>query len=354
MLLTDLQEKQLIHPPSWLVSNTQYLTIMGSYAYGVSNDLSDTDVYGFTIPPKETVFPHLIGEIPGFGNQLKRFAQWQEQHIVHKERNYDLSVYNIVKYFQLCMENNPNMLDSLFTDRTCILHCTQLANLVRENRHKFLHKGSWFKFKGYAYSQLSKIKSKRRESLTELQEFEERHNICGDYTTDDLGGEISERDYSGKISLLPNLTFYSLQEYFKLKRAVDEDKRAQDIKNFNFDLKFAYQLIRLLLEVEQILTEHDIDLRRNAELLKSIRKGEWDLKRVEDWFVNKEKSLEEVYNKSDLRDRPDESEIKQLLLNCLEMHYGSIDKIINIRNDWSKLNGKQALKIVEQMRELIK
>lgn len=54
-------------------ANVHYETIMGSVAYGVSSDTSDMDVYGFAIPPKDDVFPHLRGEILCFGKQHKRF-----------------------------------------------------------------------------------------------------------------------------------------------------------------------------------------------------------------------------------------------------------------------------------------
>ena len=62
-----LADRGLARPPRWLPANVQYETVMGSVAYGVSSDSSDTDVYGWAIPPKVDVFPHLRGEIPGFG-----------------------------------------------------------------------------------------------------------------------------------------------------------------------------------------------------------------------------------------------------------------------------------------------
>ena len=37
-------------PPNFLVSNTMYETIVGSKAYGVSSNESDTDVYRFCTP----------------------------------------------------------------------------------------------------------------------------------------------------------------------------------------------------------------------------------------------------------------------------------------------------------------
>ena len=73
--LQRLADRGLVKPPRWLPGNVQYETIMGSVAYGVSSDTSDVDVYGWAIPPKEDIFPHLRGEILGFGKQAKRFEQ---------------------------------------------------------------------------------------------------------------------------------------------------------------------------------------------------------------------------------------------------------------------------------------
>ena len=57
--LQRLAGRGLIRPPRWLPGNVQYETIMGSVAYGVSSDSSDLDVYGWAIPMKEDIFPHL-------------------------------------------------------------------------------------------------------------------------------------------------------------------------------------------------------------------------------------------------------------------------------------------------------
>lgn len=255
------------HPPSWLLPNLQYETIMGSYAYGVSNDLSDIDIYGFCIPPREYLFPWEAGEIFGFGTQIKRFDQYQEHHIPYETQSVDVSIYNIVKYFQLCMENNPNMIDSLFTNTTCVLHSTKISNIIRDNRRLFLHKGCWHKFKGYAYSTLHKMSSKNPK-------------------------EASKRD---------------------LLR-----------QEFGLDTKYGMHVIRLILEVEQILAEGNLDLQRHHEQLKEIRRGAWTEERIRQWFADKEKGLEELYLKSSLPWKPPEAAIKSLLLNCLEEHYGKI------------------------------
>jgi len=288
-----LAEKRLISPPKWLPNSVAYETIMGSVAYGVSSDTSDEDVYGFCVPPKDLVFPHLAGEIPGFGRQIERFEQFQQHHVVDADalggagREYDLTIYSIIKFFQLAMENNPNVIDSLFTPVTCVLHSTRIGEMVNEHRRDFLHKGAWSKFKGYSYAQMHKM---------------------------------------------------------DVKTPAPGSKRATDVKQYGLDLKFAYQVVRLLDEVEQILLEGDIDLQRNREQLKAIRRGEWSAEQVKEYFVRKERDLESAYAASKLPPGPDEPKIKQLLLDCLEAHYGSLSDAVVVPN--------QERELLRQIKEL--
>jgi predicted nucleotidyltransferase len=263
-----------LHPPSWLRDNLCYETMMGSDAYGVSSDTSDMDVYGLCLPPKDMVFPHLAGEILGFGQQLKRFEQWQEHHVEALGKQWDFQVFSIVKFFQLAMENNPNVIDSLFTPRRCVLSSTAVGEMIRDRRTLFLHKGSWHKFKGYAYSQLNKIRTKTATG-----------------------------------------------------------KRSELVEKFGYDVKFAYHVVRLLLEVEMILGEQDMDLERHREQLKAIRRGEWKLEDLEQWAQAKERDLERLYASSSLPYKPREPEIKVLLIECLEHHYGDLSRAVHVEGD---------------------
>lgn len=268
-----MTEKKKISPPSWLPDNVMYETIMGSYAYGIENECSDIDIYGFCIPKKDIVFPHLSGEILGFDKQVQRFDQYQQHHVKDQDKEYDFNIFGIVKYFRLLMDNNPNVIDSIFTDRTCILTSTQLGELLRDNRKMFLHKGAWHRFRGYSFSQMEKIETK---------------------------------DPSEKRKVL--------------------------VEKYGYDTKYACHLFRLLLEVEQIMIEGDLDLRRNAEQLRSVRNGHYTLSEVKEWFKQKETQLAKIYLESKLPHSPDEDKIKCLLLQCLESHYGSLDKCVAILN----------------------
>lgn len=292
-LIERLHSKGLIKPPPFVIGGTQYLTLMGSVAYAVSSDTSDMDIYGFCIPPKDVIFPHLSGYIPGFGKQPDRFDQFQQHHIVDKEarKKYDFNIYNIVKFFNLVMDNNPNMIDSIFTSHECVLESTKIANHVRDNRKLFLHKGSWHRFKGYAYEQLKHLKHKK-----------------------------------------PN----------------PESARYWMIEKYGFDVKFAYHVVRLLNEVEQIMIEHDLDLKRNNDQLKAIRSGEWTLQQIEDYFTHKEKALEQVYLDSKLRKYPEEESIKKILLECLEEYFGNIGDAIETKDHYKGIL-RQIQKLVEKV-----
>ena len=105
-------------------------------------------------------------------------------------------------------------------------------------------------------------------------------------------------------------------------------KREKETMVKGVDVKFAYHVVRLALEAQQILVEHDLDVEANREILKSIRRGDWSEEKLRSWFDAKEKHLEELYTKSTLRHSPDEEAIKDLLMQCLEQHYGSLDNAV--------------------------
>ena len=106
--------------------------------------------------------------------------------------------------------------------------------------------------------------------------------------------------------------------------------RYNDIRNNGYSTKFAYHVVRLINEVEQILVEGDLDITRNREQLKSIRRGEWKEEDIRKWFEEKEVALEKVYAECKLQHSPDEQQVKTLLLECLEHHYGNLDECVTL------------------------
>lgn len=199
MIIKELEKQGRIHPPKWLAVNVAYLGFAGSVAYGASSDTSDMDCFGFCIPPKTILFPYSVGgEIVGFGRQHERFRVWSEHHIEvpDQRKSYDFSVYNVVDFFNLAMENNPNILDVLFLPRRCLLHTTPVGEHVRNQRKLFLHKGSMHRFRGYMFAQMNKIKNKTNASSQEVKDlraYEADHNIPHVTPYQDVLDEVTRR-----------------------------------------------------------------------------------------------------------------------------------------------------------------
>ena len=276
------------YPPPWLSTNLHYETVMGSRAYGVAekDGNNDHDIYGIAIPPKDLVFPHTAGLIYGF-DLIPAFDQWQQHHVKHpsSEMTWDFQVFSIVKFFRLAADNNPTIIDSLFTPNECVKHCTSTGRLIRDARKLFLSKLVWKKFRGYSSSQWHKVESKNPEG-----------------------------------------------------------KRKETVDKFGFDVKFAYHTFRLLREAEQLLSEGDLSLTRGNDELKAIRRGEWSLSRCKAEYEKRMIAVEELHGKTTLPERPDHERLKKLLLTCLEEHYGSIQSVLP---DQDRI--KQALREIDSV-----
>lgn len=345
--------------PPFLKANVHYETIMGSHAYGVADTsiktkMPDYDVYGFAIPPKEFIFKHLTGWIPGFGPEPPSFDQWQRHSIFDQDalgglgKEWDLQIFNIVKYFELCRENNPNMIDSLFTPENCVVHCTQVGRLVRDNRRLFLSKLCWKKFRGYASAQLKKCGNvMESKEIQDIWRFEEEHDIPRKTSLLEVENAVALRRSDFDSTSLKQLTNEQLDQYHKLFEAgMAVSGRFEDRKRNSQDNKFLYHLIRLYDEAEQIILEGDLDLQRARETMKAVRRGEWTTDQIQQWAVEKDKAMEAAYVNCKLPDKPPVEPLRQLLLNCLEEHYGSLEDCVETVG-WAE----QTLKDVDSLLE---
>lgn len=279
--------------PDWALQ-PEYEVIMGSMAYGVSGNSSDIDLYAVCIPPKESVFPHLNGMVPGFAPQPEQPHVWQRHHIKTEEgskfeKEYDVASYNIVSFFRLAAENNPNIIDSLFVPDRCVVNQTDIGKHIRQNRRLFLHKGAYAKFKGYAYSQMKQIATRKPVG-----------------------------------------------------------KRAESVEKFGYDVKFAYHVVRLAQEAEQILRTGDLNLEANKEELKAIREGAWTLEQLQKWFEDRVGMLDKLMLESTLRDQPDWVALNNVLLVCLEIKFGSLSQAL-VTDE-----GQKALQKLEEIARIIK
>jgi hypothetical protein len=119
-----------------------YRCIVGSRAYGLEVDESDTDRRGIFLPPAE-----LHWSLYGVPEQIED-ADEQECY------------WELQKFMVLALKANPNVLECLYTP--LIEEANEIAKELLENREKFLSKLVYQTYNGYVLSQFRKLEQDLR------------------------------------------------------------------------------------------------------------------------------------------------------------------------------------------------
>jgi uncharacterized protein len=119
-----------------------YRCVVGSRAYGLDTEASDTDRRGIYLPPAE-----LHWSLQGVPEQLENPSA-QECY------------WELKKFLDLALRANPNVLECLYTP--LIEHKTPLADELLSMRKAFLSRLAYQTFNGYVLSQFKKLEQDLR------------------------------------------------------------------------------------------------------------------------------------------------------------------------------------------------
>ncbi|MCC7030057.1 MAG: nucleotidyltransferase domain-containing protein [Chitinophagaceae bacterium] len=290
--------------------------IAGSKAFGLSTPTSDTDIKGVFYMPKHLYYG--IEYIPQISNETN-----------------DIVYYELGRFVELLIKNNPNILEILATPDDCILYKHPVMDHLSIDF--FLSKLCRDTFAGYALTQIKKARGLNKKIVNPLPE--ERRTVpdfcyiihegksfplnewlvqnhykpqhCGlihinhtkglyavYYDHENTFGYkgIMRNDDANDLSLssIPkgekeiaylffNIENYSMyckeyKEYWDwvIKRNENRFQLNED-HGKNYDAKNMMHTIRLLQVAEEILRDGKLTVRRsNREELLSIKRGEWD------------------------------------------------------------------------------
>lgn len=294
-----------------LGKNIAYLTLAGSIAYGTNNADSDIDIRGFAV---ESVDSLLTG---------KAFEQVEN-------KTTDTVIYGLRKFFRLCAENNPNVIELLGTKPEHILYMNAAGNMVRDNVEIFLSKRAYKSFIGYATAQLRRLQNalahdsypQREKNQHILKSIESMMMSCQDeYGLNNAAINFDLADEEILISVdareLPLRKFLAmnsglatmLNNYDKLNHR----NRKKDEKHLN---KHAMHLIRLYLTGIDILEGRGVITYREKDLplLKRIRAGEIPFEDIFKLAGEYEEKMLLAYKNSKLPEVPDVERMDKLLL----------------------------------------
>lgn len=139
--------------------HTIFLCLTGSRAYGTNNEDSDWDIKGIAIAPLEYYL--------GVGKNFEQYEGKLSNNFIYGavRENHESVIYDIRKFCQLAIQNNPNILEILFLKERYWLmdHPRHWVSYdLIDNRDLFLSKKCRYTYAGYAHAQLKRIRSHRQ------------------------------------------------------------------------------------------------------------------------------------------------------------------------------------------------
>lgn len=335
--------------------------ISGSKSFGLHTPASDTDIKGVYYLPKEKFFG--LDYIPQISNETN-----------------DAVYYEIGRFVELLLKNNPNILEILATPDDCILYRHPLFEKLK--MEDFLSKLCKETFAGYAVTQIKKARGlnkkivnpmpREKKSLLDfcyvlegyntvalplfLAEKDWQQEQCGLINlpnskgmfalfydaTGTLGYKgIIQKETSNEVALssiskaeMPiaylscNQDGYSkyckeYTEYWDWIEKRNEDRyNTNQLHGKNYDSKNMMHTIRLLQTAEQILSTGKLNIRvSNREELLAIKAGEKeydDLMNLADELMA---CIERLYGLSSLPERPEEEKAIATLIEIRENLY---------------------------------
>ena len=347
------------------IHNNQQLLLLqcisGSKAYGLDTPQSDTDMKGV------------------FALNKKDYYGLQSIEQVANPTN-DIVYYELKRFIELLVRNNPNLLELLSTPADKVLYKHPVMDWIRPEM--FLSKLCLQTFAGYAQSQIKKAKGLKKKIFNPIDE--KRKNVLDfcyiieGYSTIPLQVWLKKNHYAQEDCGLINIphsryiyaVFHQSQTNKKLLGMYSGDN-ANDIKlssipeklqpkammsfnkegysayckeysqywdwvgkrnnmryqntlehGKNYDAKNMMHTFRLLNMAEEIAVEKRIHVfRKDRDFLFKIKNGEFLYDQLVAMANEKMAEIESLFAKSDLPEVPDENQINALLVKIRETIY---------------------------------
>lgn len=335
--------------------------ISGSKSFGLDTPTSDTDIKGVFYLPKEQFYG--LQYVPQISNETN-----------------DEVYYEVGRFIELLLKNNPNILEILATPEDCVLYKHPLMEHLK--LEDFLSKLCKDTFAGYAMTQIKKARGlkkkivnpmeKERKSLLDfcsilqgydsvslrqwLAQHQKKQALCGLINVPNAKGifalfydataslgyrGIIKNELSNEVSLssIPkgekeiaylscNIEGYSkyCKEYAEYWDWIEKRNNERYETNLqhgkNYDSKNMMHTIRLLQSAKQILANGTLDIRvHNREELLAIKAGQMEYDDLLTLAENLIKEIEAAYQSSSLPEQPNQEKVISMLVKIREELY---------------------------------
>ena len=197
----------------------------GSYAQGTYiEDISDKDIGGIFILPNEYMYGLQSNYVPQISNDTN-----------------DIVYYEIGRYMELLLKNNPTIIESLFIDKKYVIYEHPLMNDIKSISSSYISKKLIHSMFGFAKSQIKKCTSEEKLFSHPVTVRKEPLDFC--YTSYKQGSTKMvnwldnhglKQKYCGLVKM-PNMhDIYGV--YYDWKAHIDD-------KGYDFNRPFSYDFI---------------------------------------------------------------------------------------------------------------
>lgn len=333
--------------------------ISGSRSFGLDTPASDTDIKGVFYMPKDKFFG--LEYVPQINNETN-----------------DIVYYEIGRFVELLLKNNPNILEILASPADCVLYRHPLMEQLK--LEDFLSKLCKDTFAGYASTQIKKARGlkkkivnplpKERKTLLDfcyvlngyntvpltewLVENNRIQEKCGliniphskgmyalFYNDGLMYSGIMKKETSNEVSISSvskgeqqvAYLYFNQDAYSSYCKDYREywdwmEKRNEERYNTNrehgkdYDSKNMMHTIRLLQSALQILSTGSLNIRvTNREELLDIKAGKKEYDELLSMAENMLGDIEQLYHTSPLPEKPDLEKAGQLLVDIRSVLY---------------------------------
>lgn len=300
---------------------------VGSHLYGLSTPESDEDFMGVFIPSEE--------DILGMTNvkQVNNSTKSSSVNERNTKDDTDDVMYALPEFLKLLLANNPNIVETLFINPENIIICEPEFQELIDNYEKIISTKVYHSFGGYSYGQKRKLVTKRERYNNLHYAVNAIEEVYPEYRSiQHIDDVISEwlnsivKYYKGAKnnveSFHKGMDFAMI--YDKLK--AEKDKYGWRVKtdSFNklgFDLKFAYHLIRILAEGEQILKTGKLEYPISGVVrdhIMDIRNSKVEFDELMFLYDVYYSNVEKAYEETSLRHTPDHKWANKYLVRTLK------------------------------------
>jgi uncharacterized protein len=302
------------------VDNCIFKCTVGSQLYGTATENSDYDSVGIFIPDLEYVL--------GFKRIETVDLNIKDKDKSGKNTKFasDCTYYTLKKFCRLALDNNPNILEILFIPKNNVEKMSDISLELQSLYPFFVSKNVKHRFLGYAFSQKHKmtIKMENYERLEEVSKF--LSQSPEKFMLELPKHPLILREKSNNFFRIGDLNIPVTTHVSKALSIIDSrlkkfSNRRELIEKYNFDVKYASHIIRLLLEGKELLETGKLVFPLTyAGLILDIKKGKHKFGEVLEMSDVLENEVEGLYNKTSLRNSPDSKRIEKFLIETYKEH----------------------------------